>query len=86
MKNIFVALTVCTLAIPALVQSAEAKGCIKGEIVGGAAGHYMGHHGYLGAAAGCLIGRHQANKRARMETTGQPANPPYRQPPNYQYR
>lgn len=78
MKNILAAFAVCALAIPTLVQPADAKGCIKGALVGGAAGHYMGHHGYLGAAAGCLIGRHQANKRARMETTGQPGNYPYR--------
>ena len=50
------------------VQSAEAKGCLKGAAVGGAAGHLAGHHGILGAAAGCVIGRHEANKRAQMQT------------------
>jgi hypothetical protein len=57
----------------ATVTSAEAKGCIKGAVVGGAAGHFAGHHGLLGAAAGCAIGRHEANKRARMQRdqTGQ---------------
>jgi len=25
------------------------------------------HHGFLGAAAGCLIGRHEAKKQARLE-------------------
>jgi hypothetical protein len=44
---------------------AEAKGCIKGAVVGGVAGHVAGHHGVLGAAAGCLIGRHRANKQVR---------------------
>ena len=39
----------------------------KGAIVGGVAGHYAGHHGLLGAAAGCAIGRHEANKRAREQ-------------------
>jgi hypothetical protein len=29
------------------------------------AGHYAGHHGLLGAGAGCVIGRHEANKHAR---------------------
>jgi len=42
------------------VTGADAKGCIKGAIVGGVAGHYAGHHGVLGAAAGCLYGRHHA--------------------------
>ncbi len=46
---------------------ADAKGCLKGALIGGAAGHYAAHHGVLGAAAGCIIGRHEAKKRARME-------------------
>ena len=40
---------------------ADAKGCIKGAIVGGVAGHMAGH-GKMGAAAGCVIGHHEANK------------------------
>jgi outer membrane lipoprotein SlyB len=52
----------------ATVHSVEAKGCLKGAAVGGAAGHLAGHHGILGAAAGCVIGRHEANKRAQMQT------------------
>jgi hypothetical protein len=51
----------------ATVTSAEAKGCIKGALVGGTAGHVAGHHGLLGAAPGCVIGRHEANKRAKMQ-------------------
>ena len=47
---------------PAPVQAA---GCLKGAAVGGVAGHFAGHHGVLGAGAGCLIGRHEANKHAR---------------------
>jgi hypothetical protein len=66
----------CTIAILALVSSAEAKGCLKGALVGGVAGHYSGHHGLMGAAAGCLIGRHEANKRERermqQNENGQP--------------
>jgi hypothetical protein len=45
----------------------EAKGCIKGALVGGIAGHYAGHHGLLGAAAGCLIGRHQAHAAQKQQ-------------------
>ena len=51
----------------ATVTGADAKGCIKGAAVGAVAGHYSGHHGLLGAAAGCVIGRHEANKRDRMQ-------------------
>jgi hypothetical protein len=51
----------------ASMSSADAKGCLKGAVVGGVAGHVAGHHGILGAAAGCVIGRHEANKRDRMQ-------------------
>jgi hypothetical protein len=44
---------------------AQAKGCIKGAMVGGTAGHFVGHHGVLGAMAGCAIGHHRASKRER---------------------
>ena len=52
---------------------ANAAGCVKGAIVGGVAGHYLANHGWLGAAAGCLIGRHEANRstRVRPRTTRQ---------------
>ncbi|MGY3512298.1 uncharacterized protein YcfJ [Bradyrhizobium sp. USDA 3051] len=45
----------------ALAPAADAKGCLKGAVVGGVAGHMAGQ-GKLGAAAGCAIGYHQANK------------------------
>ncbi len=48
-------------AAPAL-----AKGCIKGAIVGGVAGHMAGH-GKVGALAGCVIGHHEATKKARQQ-------------------
>jgi hypothetical protein len=53
------------LTLTVQTGAASAKGCIKGAIVGGVAGHYAGHHGLVGAAAGCAIGRHEANKNAR---------------------
>jgi hypothetical protein len=52
--------------------SADAKGCIKGAIVGAAAGH-LAHHTFLGAAAGCVIGHHEAAKKEK-ELHAQPAN------------
>jgi hypothetical protein len=58
----------CAAVALALAASpANAKGCLKGAVVGGTAGHFAGHHGILGAAAGCIIGRHEANKRTRMQ-------------------
>jgi hypothetical protein len=54
--------TACAAAFSmASVSGADAKGCIKGAIVGGVAGH-MAAHGKMGAAAGCVIGHHEANK------------------------
>jgi hypothetical protein len=60
------------IALVAITAPAEAKGCIKGALVGGAAGHLAGHHGLLGAAAGCAVGHHEANKPQATQpaTTG----------------
>jgi len=49
------------LSATLLPGAADAAGCIKGALVGGAAGHMVGH-GKIGAAAGCVVGHHQANK------------------------
>jgi hypothetical protein len=54
------------LALIGMAVPADAKGCIKGALIGGTAGHFAGHHGVLGAAVGCIIGRHEANKEARQ--------------------
>jgi hypothetical protein len=52
----------------------EAAGCLKGAAVGGVAGHLAGHHSLLGAGAGCVIGRHEANKHARERAEQARAN------------
>ncbi|BAU88971.1 signal peptide [Methylorubrum populi] len=57
------------LAAVALAGTAEAKGCLKGAVVGGIAGHMAGH-GVVGAAAGCAIGRHEANKKDKATRQG----------------
>ena len=61
------------LLLGAGLVPAHAAGCIKGAAVGGVAGHIAGHHGLLGAAAGCAVGRHEANKHARQAAAAQPA-------------
>lgn len=53
---------------------ANAKGCLKGAVVGGVTGHYAGHHGVLGAAAGCVIGRHEAKKLERQRIQDEKRN------------
>ena len=71
MKSI-IAFTGLAISILAMSGPADAKGCLKGAIVGGAVGHYTAHHGLLGAAAGCLIGRHEAAKREREPEQARP--------------
>jgi len=72
MRTAFALAAVAALAL-ASTSSADAKGCLKGAIAGGVAGHYAGHHGMLGAAAGCLYGRHRANEQERQsQTRGNP--------------
>jgi hypothetical protein len=73
MRKLLGFIAVGAFALLGQIGPAPAKGCVKGAVVGGVAGHYAGHHGLLGAAAGCLIGRHEANKRARQQGHEQPA-------------
>jgi hypothetical protein len=74
MKTIATLLAVSALSLAA--PSADAKGCLKGAVVGGVAGHYAGHHGVLGAAAGCLYGRHHAKDQERQQSQGGQAPAP----------
>jgi hypothetical protein len=52
-----------SLALALTAMPADAKGCIKGALVGGIAGHYASRHGFLGAAAGCVVGHHLAKRQ-----------------------
>ncbi len=63
----FIGFVALVVALAAASVSADAKGCIKGAIVGGIAGHLAHHHGVLGAAAGCVIGHHEANKHDKVK-------------------
>jgi len=65
MKLVTALLVVAAFGVNA--GNADAKGCLKGAMVGGVAGHYAGHHGVLGAAAGCLYGRHRAKDQERQQ-------------------
>ena len=62
MSKIFVVALLAGTAGLMLGAPAQAKGCIKGAIVGGVAGHMAGH-GKMGAAGGCAVGHHEANKK-----------------------
>jgi hypothetical protein len=63
------------VAISSMSAPAFAAGCLKGAAVGGVAGHVAGRHTLLGAAGGCLVGRHLANKKARQAHAATPATP-----------
>ena len=66
MKTSFLALALVG-SLSFVAQVAEAKGCLKGAAVGGVGGHVAGGHGLAGAAGGCLVGRHIANKKAKQQ-------------------
>ena len=69
MRRILVAAFAVAVSL-ACASVADAKGCIKGAVAGGVAGHMAGH-GKLGAAAGCVIGHHEANKADANKTNAQ---------------
>ncbi|MDQ6702928.1 MAG: hypothetical protein M3Z96_07405 [Pseudomonadota bacterium] len=60
MKKAFIIPALFCFAAFAFAFPADARpgGCIKGAIVGGIAGHFLGHGG-MGAAAGCAYGVHR---------------------------
>jgi outer membrane lipoprotein SlyB len=66
MEN-FLGCATMVFAIALMTAPAGAKGCIKGAAVGGVTGHVAGHHGFLGAAAGCVIGHHEASKNEKKK-------------------
>jgi hypothetical protein len=69
--RIMIGSVVIALAITGMSAPADAKGCLKGALVGGVAGHYAGHHALLGAAAGCIVGRHAAHKADQQSQDAQ---------------
>lgn len=79
MKALFAAVALGALAISA--TPAHAVGCLSGAAVGGVAGHVAGHHGFLGAAAGCAVGHHQAVKNRRDADAARAAQQQQQQQP-----
>jgi hypothetical protein len=68
MKKAFLFSAFLGLAAIALSGQANARpgGCLKDAIVGGIAGHFVGHGG-VGAAAGCAYGIHRRHEYDRQE-------------------
>ncbi len=59
MKSAVLALA---LLFAAAAGTADARGCLKGAVIGGVAGHFAHHHVLAGAAIGCVIGHHVAHE------------------------
>lgn len=75
-KTIVTAAALATLALALGAPAARAKGCIKGAVAGGAA-RSMAGHGRMGAAAGCAVGHHEADRKdGPSRQGGQQAKPP----------
>jgi len=86
MKN-WIVVGTALLSLSLMPAGVEAKGCLKGAAVGGVAGHLVGKgHGVAGAAAGCAIGHHEADKKekkaAQQSNTGNDKNDADKSPQN----
>ena len=71
MKRLVLTIAAFSLAVSSPVY---AKGCIRGAIAGGVAGSLVGH-GKMGAAAGCAVGHHEANKAENNKSATQSSQP-----------
>ena len=60
-KAFALALMIATAATGA----AEARGCLKGAVIGGVAGHFAHRHTLAGAAIGCVVSHHMAHEHDR---------------------
>ncbi len=74
MKLKFAAGIACT-CLALLPGVSSAKGCLKGAAVGAVGGHVAGNHGVIGAAAGCAVGRHAANKKDKQDAANSASAP-----------
>lgn len=62
-----VALVLAGASLGANALGRNEKGCLVGGVGGGVAGHFLGDHPVLGAAAGCAIGNYVARDQAKKE-------------------
>ena len=71
---------VCAVFVVSLLltspPAAQAKGCIKGAVVGGVAGHYAGRHPIIGAIGDYVVGRHLAKAKAAKVATARQSGEP----------
>ena len=62
-SSVLAAVVMAAMAVAA--PAANAKGCLKGAAAGAVGGHFLHHHGLLGAGIGCAIGHHHAKVKAQ---------------------
>ncbi|MGB8355891.1 MAG: hypothetical protein WCD79_18480 [Chthoniobacteraceae bacterium] len=63
-----IAMLAVALSAVGFAAQVQAAGCLKGAVVGGVAGHYVGKgHAVLGAAGGCIVSHHMASKKAKED-------------------
>jgi hypothetical protein len=67
LMNRKIASLVIACATLSAAGAVQAKGCLEGAAVGGVAGHEAGKHGAVGAAGGCAVGHHEANKKQKAQ-------------------
>jgi hypothetical protein len=65
-KTQILGFSIC-MALAALSTGAQAHGCLKGAAAGAVGGHFLGHHGGIGAIAGCAVGHYHAKHKAQKE-------------------
>lgn len=56
-------------ALACVPHAANAKGCMKGDLVGGVAGHCAHHHAIAGAMGACVGGHYLAKCHAQRKAT-----------------
>lgn len=54
------------MAFAAISTGAQA-GCLKGAAAGAVGGHFLGHHGGIGAIAGCAVGHYHAKHKQERQ-------------------
>lgn len=65
---------VLAFSMVSMAGTAQAAGCLKGAVVGGVAGHYVGKgHAVLGAIGGCMVGRHLAKVHKQQQAAAHAA-------------
>jgi hypothetical protein len=65
MLKFILPLALAFVALLPLSAGAKPGGCLKYGAAGAVAGHYAGHHGAMGALAGCALGIHKRREYKR---------------------